>query len=187
MSRREEVIDVARELLERGSPDGITMQAIADHLGIRSPSLYKHVRNKQDVEIALIGRGFTEQAAAFTAAIADTSDPVAAIAQAYRTWALANPHLYALMTANPIPRDELDDGVEAAAAAPLVEAVDGDIDRARALWAFAHGMVSLELADRFPPDADLESAWITGLEGLTSHGPAAQASTSSRSRRGPDG
>ena len=55
-----------------------------------------------------------------------------------------------------------------AAAAPLIEAVQGDINRARALWAFAHGMVSLELADRFPPNADLDTAWITGLEGLTS-------------------
>ena len=105
MSRRDQIIDVARELLERGSPDGITMQAIADHLEIRSPSLYKHVRNKHDVEIALIGRGFAEQADEFANAIADTPDPVTAIAKAYRSWALANPHLYGLMTANPIPRD----------------------------------------------------------------------------------
>ena len=168
MSRRDQIIDVARELLERGSPDGITMQAIADHLEIRSPSLYKHVRNKHDVEIALIGRGFAEQADEFAEAIADSPHPIAAIATAYRSWAVANPHLYGLMTANPIPRDELPEGLEAAAAAPLINAVGGDINRARALWAFAHGMVSLELADRFPADADLDAAWVTGLEGLTS-------------------
>jgi len=34
---------------------------------------------------------------------------------------------------NPLPRDELPDGVEEAAAAPPVVAVDGDMDRARAL------------------------------------------------------
>ena len=168
MSRREQIIDVARELLEGDSSDGVTMQAIADRLEIRSPSLYKHVRNKHEVEIALISRGFAEQADEFTQAIVDATDPVEAIAQAYRRWSLDNPRLYALMTARPIPHDEIEGDVEAAAAAPLLEAVQGDTNRARALWAFAHGMVSLELADRFPPGADLDAAWASGLDALTS-------------------
>jgi len=144
------------------------MQAIAERLEIRAPSLYKHITNKHELVVALIARGFAEQAQAFAVAIADTTEPVAAIADAYRTWALANPHLYALMTSNPLPRNDLPDGIETAAAEPLIQAVDGDADRARALWAFAHGMVSLELAQRFPPDADLESAWAVGLLSLTS-------------------
>lgn len=177
MSRREEIIDVARELLERGTPDGVTMQGIADELGIRSPSLYKHVGNKHEVEVALLVRGLTEQAAEFADAVASSADSVAAIARAYRKWALANPRLYALMNASPLPRNDLPDSVEAAAAAPLIEAVQGDADRARALWAFAHGMVSLELADRFPTDADLDAAWSTGLAGLMG-GADSQARTS---------
>ena len=35
--------------------------------------------------------------------------------------------------------------------------------RADALWAFAHGMVMLELDQRFPPDADLDAAWAAGI------------------------
>lgn len=66
------------------------------------------------------------------------------------------------------PGDELPGGVEDAAAASLVIAVDGDMDRARALWAFAHGMITLELAQRFPPDADLDAVWTTGLDRLAS-------------------
>lgn len=166
MSRRDEIIDVAREILERGNADGVTMQAIADQLGIKSPSLYKHVANKQAVETALIAGGFAEQAERFVAAVDGQPDAVHAIASAYRQWARSNPNLYALMTTNPIKRDELPDGVEAAAAQPLVDAVHGDEPRARALWAFAHGMVSLELAGRFPPDADLDAAWAAGLRGL---------------------
>ncbi|MEV0651222.1 WHG domain-containing protein [Phytomonospora sp. NPDC050363] len=38
---------------------------------------------------------------------------------------------------------------------------------ARAVWAFAHGMVVLELEDRFPPDADLDAAWRVGCEAFT--------------------
>lgn len=40
----------------------------------------------------------------------------------------------------------------------------GDIDLARSFWAFAHGMVVLELDGRFPSGADLDAAWRTGCE-----------------------
>jgi hypothetical protein len=47
-----------------------------------------------------------------------------------------------------------------------VAAVDGDADRARATWAFAHGMAHLELSQRFPPGADLDAAWAAGAAAL---------------------
>ena len=50
-------------------------------------------------------------------------------------------------------------GITPENAAPLIAAVGGDPDLARAAWAYAHGMVGLELAGRFPPDADLAAAW----------------------------
>ena len=68
------------------------------------------------------------------------------------------------MTESPLPRERLTPGVEDRAAAPIVEAVGGDPDAARALWAFAHGMTVLELNGRFPPGADLDAAWATGIE-----------------------
>ena len=43
------------------------------------------------------------------------------------------------------------------------EAVEGDQDRARALWALAHGLTLLELDGRFPGDADIDAAWKAGL------------------------
>lgn len=139
------------------------MRAIAARLEIRAPSLYKHIADKHELEVALIAQGFIEQAETFATAVDGADDPVAAIGLAYRAWALDQPYLYSLMTSRPLPRNDLPPGVEDAAAYPLLEAVGGDLDRARTLWAFAHGMVTLELADRFPPDADLETAWITGL------------------------
>jgi hypothetical protein len=70
------------------------------------------------------------------------------------------------MTNRPLERDRLPEGVEAGAAAPILEACGGDADLARAAWAFAHGMTSLELADRFPPGADLDAAWRAGTNAL---------------------
>jgi hypothetical protein len=67
------------------------------------------------------------------------------------------------MTEGPLPRDKLTPGIEDRTALPLISAIGGDVDLARALWAFAHGMLILELDDRFPPDADLDAAWRVGL------------------------
>lgn len=81
------------------------------------------------------------------------------VAAAYRRWALAHPHLYALATERPLARERLPAGIEDRAAEPLVAALGGDEHVARAVWAAAHGLVSLELAGRFPPDADIDAAW----------------------------
>ena len=58
-------------------------------------------------------------------------------------------------------------GVQDAAAAPLFRAAGGDEDRGRAAWAFAHGMVVLELNGRFPPGTDLSAAWEAGIAAFT--------------------
>lgn len=165
-SRGDQIVVTALELLEELGPEGVTMRAIAERIGIRAPSLYKHVASKEQLEIAMTAAGLRAWAEVASAAIREAADPLTSLADAYRRWALAHPHLYRLMTHRPLPRAELPDGVEEAAAAPVLEVAGGDPDAARALWAFAHGMASLEVAGRFPPDADLEDAWRVGLEAL---------------------
>lgn len=167
MSRRDEIVDVAGQLLERDGADGLTMRAIAAELGIRAPSLYKHITGKRELEIALLAKALEQQAEAFEKVVASADDSLIGIAAAYRSWALEHPHVYALMNDQPLPRSELPEGLEERAVIPLLDAVGGDMDRARAAWAFAHGMVTLELADRFPDDADLAAAWDIGLEGIS--------------------
>jgi AcrR family transcriptional regulator len=155
--RAREIVAAARELLEAEGPDALSMRRIADRLGIKAPSLYKHLPDKQALEAALISDAFAELADAFA------GDSLAALATTYRDFARRHPHLYRLMTERPLDRDRLTPGVEDHAAQPLVDAMDGDEDRARALWAFAHGMTMLELDDRFPPGADIDAAWRAGL------------------------
>jgi AcrR family transcriptional regulator len=139
------------------------MRRVAAQLGIRAPSIYKHLADKRALEDALISAGFEEIAVAFESALTG-EDPLSAIAAAYRRFALEHPHLYRLMTERPLDRDRLLPGVEDRAALPLYQATDGDPDLARAAWAFAHGMTILELNGRFPPGADLDAAWERGLE-----------------------
>ena len=161
--RATEIVAAARRLVEAEGVEALSMRRLAEILGIRAPSIYKHLPDKQALENALISATFEEQADLFAAAVADTDDPVAAFAAAYRGYARNHPHLYRLMTERPLDRDRLAPGAEEHAASPIVEALGGDRDLARAVWAFAHGMTILELNERFPPDADLDVAWKRGL------------------------
>lgn len=160
--RRREIVAAAREILEKDGPDGLSMRAIAERLDIRAPSLYKHFADKHAIEHALISVGFDEQATAFGQA-AQAPLALHAIAEAYRKFARDHPHLYRLMTEKPLDRTRLAEGAEARASLPILHAFGGDIDAARAAWAFAHGMTILELNQRFPDDADIEAAWDRGL------------------------
>ena len=161
--RAEEIVAVARDLLEEEGPSGLSMRKVAERLGIRAPSIYKHLPDKRALENALISAAFEEQAVVFEAAL-DSDDPLRAIAAAYRRFAEEHPHLYRLMTERPLQRDRLTPGAEQRAAAPVLRAVGDDADAARAVWAFAHGMTVLELNGRFPPDADVDAAWERGLD-----------------------
>ena len=183
-----------RQLLEEEGPEALTMRRLAERVGIRAPSLYKHLPDKAALEAAIIATGFEEAAATFEQAVEGASEgpgegpseghgeepgtgrgegpgerrPAArgnalvTLAAAYRRFALEHPHLYRLMNNGPLPREHLPPGLENRTAAPLLRAA-GSQARARAVWAFAHGMVMLELDQRFPPDADLDAAWHAGI------------------------
>jgi Tetracyclin repressor-like, C-terminal domain len=124
--------------------------------------LDKHFLDKAALEAAVIATGLDDAAAVFEAAVATATDPLTALAVAYRQFALDHPHLYRLMNTGPLPRRHLPPGLEDRTAAPLLR-VAGTQARARAIWAFAHGMVLLELDQRFPPNADLDAAWRAGI------------------------
>ena len=155
--RAREIVAAARELLEAEGPEGLSMRRVAERVGIRAPSIYKHLPDKQALEAALISAGFEEWA---EMAAGPTPEE---LGRAYRAYALAHPHMYRLMTERQLDRERLTPGVEERAARLFVEAVGGDEDAARAVWAFAHGMTILELNGRFPPGADLDAAWTTGM------------------------
>jgi AcrR family transcriptional regulator len=171
-ARADEVVVTARRLLEEEGAGALTMRRLAEQLGIKAPSLYKHLPDKAALEAAIIATGLEEAAVRFEQAVDSAmtggdaagggAAAISALAAAYREFALAHPHLYRLMHNGPLPRQHLPAGVEDRAAAPVLR-VAGSRARARALWAFAHGMVMLELDQRFPPDADLDAAWEAGI------------------------
>lgn len=168
--RGREIVAVARELLEREGPEGLSMRRIAAQLGIRAPSLYEHITDKRMLENQIISQAFFEQgevtAAAGAAARARGEDPIEAIGAAYRGYAIAHPHVYRLMTDHGLEREALVPGSEQFAGEALRQAVGGDLTLARVLWAFAHGMIMLELNDRFAEGSDPDALWTAGLTAL---------------------
>ncbi|MHB1784964.1 MAG: TetR/AcrR family transcriptional regulator [Acidimicrobiales bacterium] len=177
--RADEVVNTARRLL-REEPDGdLSLRQIAGELGIRVPSLYKHLAGKQAIEAALIEVALGELGTVLRAAVA-AGGPETAISRllgAYRQAALAEPRLYRLATAGRLPRKDLGQGLEDWAGEPFFAAT-GDPSLAQALWAFTHGMVSLELDGRFPENSDLDRTWEAGAEAFApGSGPVAPPST----------
>ena len=172
--RAREIVAAARELLEEEGYEALSMRRLAERLGIRASSLYKHLPNKQALETALVAVGFEDWLKAFEKAAA-AGDPLPALVRAYRTYALEHPALYRLMTERPLDRAGLPAELEERTAGPIVAAARGDADLARAMWAFAHGMTILELNGRFPEDADLDAAWERGAEALARYRPAPDA------------
>jgi AcrR family transcriptional regulator len=175
------VVAAGRRLLEEEGVEALTMRRLADRVGIRAPSLYKHLPDKAALEAAIIATGLEDTAAAFEAAVQGAGEGrnrgageaegaseasahaagagdeaeqgagggLAALAAAYRRFALEHPHLYRLMNNGPLPREHLPPWPEEPTAAPVLR-VAGSQARARAVWAFTHGMVMLELDHRFP-------------------------------------
>lgn len=159
--RLRDIVDVALRVLQDEGPAAVTMRRVAAELGIQAPSLYKHVTDKGVIEGLLQQHAMAD----FGRAVGSAPPDARSVAAAYRSWALANPHLYELAARRPVRRDIVGDA-EAFAAAPLVRAVGGDPDKARAFLGLAHGLVDLELNAHFPAGADVEAAWNCAVDAL---------------------
>lgn len=162
-ARADDVVAAAWTLLEAEGPEALTMRRLADELGIKAPSLYKHLPDKAGLEAALIEAALAEMGTALHAAIARPGRvaPVRALLATYRSYGVANPNLYRLATAGRLPRALLPPGLEDWAGEPFF-LVTGDPYRSQALWAFAHGMVILEIDGRFADASDLDRTWRAG-------------------------
>jgi AcrR family transcriptional regulator len=168
----EAIIVAARALLETGGPDAVTMQAVADAVGVRAPSLYKRVADRSALLTALADDVAADLARA-VASPAHIKDPARALRQMalrYRAFAHRSPRSYQLLFggggAQPSP------GTDALASAGILrvaEALVGpaqSLEAARLLVAFAHGFVSMELAGAFRLGGNVNAAFDYGVDKL---------------------
>ncbi|WP_353816667.1 TetR/AcrR family transcriptional regulator [Agromyces sp. SYSU T00266] len=162
-------------ILEREGVQGLTMQAVAAELGVRAPSLYKHLRDR-DALVRLVAEDVATELGirmdAVLAAGADPADAVRAIAASARRYAHEHPHGYGLIF-GPLPDAARARGsaMERASAAILEAArrLSGEeraLESARTITAWMHGFTTMELAGAFRLGGSVDEAWTYGLDHL---------------------
>ncbi|WP_328707341.1 TetR/AcrR family transcriptional regulator [Streptomyces mexicanus] len=182
--RRQIVAAVQRLLGEWGSPDKLTMRAVAKEVGISAPSIYLHFADKTELVWAALADRYdelvTQMATAGKAGGDDPRDRLRAQALAYCRFAMRSPGHYQLMfevhqpTAEPSrisghPARHVSasfrEGLRSCESSgyrlslPLEQA-------AQTLWAGLHGMVSLHHS--LYRDESSETLVLQLAEGLVS-------------------
>jgi AcrR family transcriptional regulator len=170
----EQVVRVGRAILEAEGLEGLTMQRVSREVGVRAPSLYRHVRDRDDL-VRLIATDAVDELARRLDAAASSGDPVRdlrAMAEAHRAFAHEHPETYGLLFARMPERWRVDAELNARAARSLMGAAaqvageDAALEAARTFVAWAHGFVSMELADAFRLGGDVDEAFAFGIERL---------------------
>lgn len=164
------IVAAGRRLLEERGPDALTMREVADAVGVRTPSLYKRVRDRSDL-LRLILENVTDELTGAADAAAGSGDPSAdlrAILTAYRRFAHTNPAAYTLMnTPQPVSGTTARAERVSVTLLSLVTEVAGPqhaLPAARTIVAWANGFIAMELAGSFRLGGDLEDAWAFGLD-----------------------
>jgi AcrR family transcriptional regulator len=165
----EKVVRAARRLLERHGD--VSMQAVAELVGVRAPSLYKRFPNREALMQAVSSDTARELGALIAEAdrAASATAALAAMARAYRAFAHRAPRAYAILLSD---REGPSVSEREAAVAPvfarLASLVGGRqvLPAARLLTAWLHGFVSMELSGAFRLGGDVDEAFDYGLQAL---------------------
>ena len=152
---RDVIVNAALSFLDREGWDALTINALANHLGTKGPSLYNHVDSLDDLRrtvrmrvigdiiemLNTVGQGRTRE------------DAVLVMAGAYRSYAHHHPGRYSAFTRMPFGDDDPEYSEATRAAAGPVIAVlesyglEGEKAFYAALefWSALHGFVLLEM------------------------------------------
>jgi AcrR family transcriptional regulator len=167
------VIERAAALLDRQesavqNPGGLSLAAVAESLGVKTPSLYKHVDGMPGLlrGVMLEAKAGLGHAMAQAAVGRSGDDAIRAMSVAYRRWALAHPGQYPLTVHAPPPGDENDLAVSSSIIEVIFAVLAGyglrdtdAVDATRFLRSALHGFVSLETGGAFGLPVDLERSF----------------------------
>ena len=105
---RQEVKEAALRQLAEAGPGGLSISAIGKQLGVSGPALYRYFASRDDLLTELLIDAYHDLANALAAAASHVPDDdprgrFDALARAYRSWAVAEPHRYRLLYGPPLP------------------------------------------------------------------------------------
>ena len=166
MTTEAAILDAAYELYVREGIEGVSMRRVGARLGITATALYRHYPGKDGLIAAVADRGFDHFAAALSRppVAASPQNRVLQILDRYRAFAFRQPELFRLMFGMPRPgarrfpsdfaahRSTVFDDLRTAVARAMATGAlprGSSLEAALALWAQAHGLITLYQAGRF--------------------------------------
>ena len=169
------VTQEASRLADEVGFENLTLSALALRLGVRQPTLYKHVKGTSGLhrEMAVLAKRELADVMRRAAVGRARDDALVAIFDAYRTWAIEHPGRYVTTVRAATPGD-LDDERAALEALTVVTNVldgygltgDDAIDATRALRATLHGFVTLQSAGAFGLPVDIDRSFHRMVQGV---------------------
>lgn len=152
---RDSIVNAALTFLDREGWDALTINALANQLGTKGPSLYNHVHSLDDlrrtVRMRVVGDIIDMLTAVGQGRTPD--DAVTVMASAYRSYAHHHPGRYSAFTRMPLGGDdpEFTEATHAAAAPVIAVLSSYGLDDEAAFyaalefWSAMHGFVLLEM------------------------------------------
>jgi AcrR family transcriptional regulator len=167
------VIEEAAQMADETGLSHLTLAALADRLGVRYPSLYKHVDGMDGLQRGIAIQAKNELAAVLARATVGRArrDAVVSLSDAYRSWALQHPGRYAAAQRVPAPGDAEAQAADWASVEIIGDVLagydlrgDDAIDATRVLRAALHGWVALEAT--FVHPASIDRSFDRLIQGL---------------------
>ena len=158
----DQIVDAGCALLESGGAESLTMQKVAERVGVRAPSLYKHVRDRDALLDAVVAAKIDE----LVDCLNETDGSLSALIRAYRAYAHRRPEGFRLMFSPGAPLDALERAAEPLIAATRQLVGAEALEAARLVTAWATGFIQMELAGAFRLGGDVDHAFEYGLAHL---------------------
>jgi AcrR family transcriptional regulator len=182
-STRAQARKIADRQLADGGIEALSLKAIAAELGLTGPAIYRYFANRNELLTELITGAYDDLAAALSSAAeaAEAADAAAkateaaarrpgqsqvhAVASAFRDWGRAQPHLFRLLYAAPVPGYDANAGPLASAAQRSLDIFLSALARATA-GRPVRPPLGPSLAAQLPGDPDVTYRGITGWSRL---------------------
>lgn len=176
-SLRQELLAVTADLVDRDGPARVTLRDVAAAARTSTTAVYSLFGGKSQLLTAVVDDGFRSF---HDSQVAASPGGLQGLGVAYRAWALEHQALYRLMFGGALAAYvdcQPSPDVAADAMVPLINAVAtaqtaGTLLPAPAemvavaIWGQVHGLVSLELAQVGPPDADWATVYSSALDAI---------------------
>lgn len=174
---RETILRASAELVEEKGFENLTLNQLAERLGVKTPSLYNHLSGFDELttDLAKLAIRRLEETIRNAAVGKSMGDALKAMAIAYRQFAKDNPQMYKAVLKYPVFEDsEIQEAGQAVVRIfyQVLESYrfseEDIIHITRGFRSALHGFISLEEAGFFKSAPDIEKSYALLVSGLIS-------------------